>query len=575
METKSPRSAKIRMRDGTRLSADIYMPPHVEGPSPVILHLTPYGGKNSGHDAGVFFSKNNYIFVRVSCRGCEASEGTFELFSQDGRDGFDSVRWLSDQAWCNGQVAMWGGSYCGFTQWATAAEFPPNLAAIAPVASCGIVWDYPMTNNIFMCHSAFYCIFVDRAATRRESIDGRPFSWREVYYKRFMEHLPFDSLDSLAGYPSEIFQNLIRHPTLDSHWSSVLPGESDYQKINIPILTITGHYDGDQRGALMYARNHQEYGMHDAIARHDVVIGPWNHTGSCTQPTRYLAGLDFGESCEIDLLDLHLQWYDWALKGSERPSFLRKRVAYFVEGSNRWKSADNLCDLENARVRYYLASPDGEASLARPGNLSVDSHSAPLPVEFVYDPLDTSPAAFERDHETVYHSDSSHAQRFLVDQSPILAHILKQNGVVYQSEPFEHDIEMIGNMRLVVWLSMDVPDTDFQVCIYEIKNDQRSIILTDAMMRARYRDSLTTQSLVVPGEVSRYEFDQFQFFARQIRKGSRLRLVFQCVNSIYWQKNYNSGGAVAQETVKDARTAHVTVHQSSSYPSFLEVPIVE
>ena len=192
----------------------------------------------------------------------------------------------------------------------------------------------------------------------------------------------------------------------------------------------------------------------------------------------------------------------------------------------------------------------------------------------MYDPLDTSPAAFERSNETVYHNDASHTQRFLVDQSSIRAQTLKQNGLVYESEPFETEVELTGYLRLVVWISMDVPDTDFQVCIYELQHEYSSIILTDAMIRARYRNSLTTESLVVPGEINRYEFDHFQFFARRIRKGSRLRLVLQCVNSIYWQKNYNSGGAVAQETAKDARTAHVTVHQNSRYPSFLEVPTV-
>ena len=103
----------------------------------------------------MFFAANSYVFVRVSCRGCGTSEGTFELFAHDGRDGFDAVEWVADQPWCNGQVAMWGGSYPGFTQWVTAAQSPPHLAAMAPVASVGIVRDYPMTNNIVMSHLAF------------------------------------------------------------------------------------------------------------------------------------------------------------------------------------------------------------------------------------------------------------------------------------------------------------------------------------------------------------------------------------------------------------------------------------
>ena len=81
--------------------------------------------------------------------------------------------------------------------------------------------------------------------------------------------------------------------------------------------------------------------------------------------------------------------------------------------------------------------------------------------------------------------------------------------LTYTSEAMTNDVEITGNLRVVVWISMDVPDTDFQVCIYELQSDQSSIILTDSMLRARYRNSLSTESLVEPWEINRYEFDQF------------------------------------------------------------------
>jgi putative CocE/NonD family hydrolase len=302
---------------------------------------------------------------------------------------------------------------------------------------------------------------------------------------------------------------------------------------------------------------------------------PWNHSGSCARPRRYLAGLDFGESCVLDLRDLHLQWYDWTLKGKAKPGFLKNRVVYFVEDANCWHSADCLHGIETERARYYLTSHHGKPTLTSPGKLSVEMPSTLETADFVYDPLDTSPGEFERTTETVYHHDLSHVERFLVDQNSVLTHTLKENGLVYESEPVQSDIEITGYLRFVVWISMDVPDTDFQVCIYELTSDGHCIILTDDMMRARYRNSLTTESLVTRGEINRYEFNQFQLFFRRIRKGSRLRLVFQCVNSIYWQKNYNGGGAVTQETAKDAQTAHVTVHQDPDHISFLEIPITK
>jgi predicted acyl esterase len=126
----------------------------------------------------------------------------------------------------------------------------------------------------------------------------------------------------------------------------------------------------------------------------------------------------------------------------------------------------------------------------------------------------------------------------------------------------------------VAWIALDVPDTDFAVSVYEIKKDGTSIALTEDRMRARYRESLRRTRLVKPGEVNRYEFKSFPFFSRRLEKGSRLRLVFYSPNSRDWEKNYNSGGEVAQETAKDARTARVRLFQDAEHPSYLELPVI-
>ncbi len=148
-------------------------------------------------------------------------------------------------------------------------------------------------------------------------------------------------------------------------------------------------------------------------------------------------------------------------------------------------------------------------------------------------------------------------------------------GLVYHSEPFSEATEITGFLKFVAWMAMDVPDTDFLVNVYEIRPDGTSIGLTlrGDRMRARYRESLRQEKLVKPGEINRYEFNSFRFFSRRIAKGSRLRLVLRSPNSIYWQKNYNSGGVVAEESGKDARTAHITLYHDAEHPSFLELPV--
>jgi len=55
----------------------------------------------------------------------------------------------------------------------------------------------------------------------------------------------------------------------------------------------------------------------------------------------------------------------------------------------------------------------------------------------------------------------------------------------------------------------------------------------------------------------------------------RLRLIVGSINSTGTEKNYNSGGVVAAETGKDAKTAHITLVHDAEHPSLLELPIVK
>jgi hypothetical protein len=345
------------------------------------------------------------------------------------------------------------------------------------------------------------------------------------------------------------------------------PTPEDYKRIDVPILTITGHYDGDQRGAMSYYREHMKYGSPAATARHWLIIGPWDHAGTRT-PNRDVGGLHFAEASMLDMNKLHKEWYDWTLKDGKKPEFLKKRVAYYVmaakPGDEVWKYADSLESISNSSRTLFLRS-DGHANdVFHSGTLSEQAPGAAEPPDhYVYDPLDTRPAELERQEVSNY----------LTDQRGALN--LYGNGLVFHTDPFAEDTEITGYLKLTAWIALDVPDTDFQVSVDEILLDGSSVHLTDDSMRARYRESLRQEKLVTPGEIDCYEFKMFQYFSRRISKGSRLRLALSCPNSIMIEKNYNSGGVVAEESGKDARTAHVTLYHDAEHPSALVVPIVK
>jgi len=552
-------AVKVPMRDGVALNATVLRPHAQKEGLPVIFTLTPYIG-DSYLDRAMYFARHGYVYALVDVRGRGNSAGNFAPFENDAHDGYDLVEWFAKQPWCNGKVAMWGGSYAGFDQWATLKEFPPHLATIVPAAAAHAGVDFPFESNATSLYLMQWLSFTS-GVTSNARLFGEDSYWSAKWRDMYRQHLPFKTLDVLVGNPSPVFQKWIAHPMPDAYYDSLAPTSEDYKKIAIPILTITGSYDGDQAGALTYYRRHMEHGNSDAKARHYLVIGPWDHAGTRT-PNREVGGLKFGEPSMVDLNKLHLDWYDWTMKTGARPAFLEKHVMYYVMAEDKWKSAETLEGVANEALKLSLNSNGNASDVFQAGSLTAGSPSGGSPDHFVYDPLDTRPGDAE------LFSDPS----YLTSQSAALN--LFGRGVVYHSAPLDRDTEISGYAKLRVWLAMDVPDTDLAVNIYEIRPDGGSVLLTQAQMRARYRHSLRKPEPVLANKPESYEFTNFSWFSRRLEKGSRIRLVFECPNSIQLEKNYNSGGDVASESGKDARTAHLTLFHDAEHPSVLELPVV-
>jgi putative CocE/NonD family hydrolase len=552
-------AVKVPLRDGVRLNATVFKPRAQERPLPVIFTLTPYNS-DTYYARARYFAQNGYVFALVDVRGRGNSEGAFLPFENEGRDGYDVVEWLAKQPWCDGKVAMWGGSYAGYDQWATLQNFPPHLATIVPAAAAAMGVDFPAQNNVFVPYLMQWATYTS-GVTPQPNLFGDAAFWISKYRELYLSGRPFRDFDRMVGNPSPWFQRVLQHPRVDELWKSLRPSAADYARIAIPILTITGHYDDDQYGAMHYYRNHMEHGTAEARERHFLLVGPWDHAGTRT-PNREVGGLTFGPASLLDLNALHKAWYDWTMKGGPRPEFLKDRIAYYVVPTDEWKYASRLESIAKETRTLYLDS-DGSASDAfRSGSLSPARPAASRPDRYTYDPTDTRPATIEADEIRSPLTD----QRYLLNSFG--------NGVIYTSEPFAAPAEVTGYVRFSAWMALDVPDTDFRVSLYEVTPDGTSVLLAEDVKRARYRESPEREVLVTPGAVLRYDFDQFPFLSRRVSAGSRLRLFLRCPNSIYIEKNWNGGGVVADESRPDARTAHVVVYHDAKHPSGLTLPVV-
>ena len=548
---------KIPLHDGIRLSSILYMPRNRPSSLPAIFTMSPYVAQ-SHHAAGMYFAAHGYAFLAVDVRGRGDSEGEFHPLT-DASDGEDVIKWLAQQAFCSGQIAMWGGSYLGRCQWMTAAKRPSDLATIVPVAAPFYGVDVPLRNNVFELYTVRWLMLL-AGRTLQDKLFGDREYWATRFREWFKSGLPFKNLDSFVGNYSPLFQEWIAHPELGTYWDKYNPTPEQYSELSIPILTITGAYDGDQLGALEHYRRHTTNAKAAGRARHFLIIGPWDHHGT-SAPQAEFCGLKVGPKSLLDLRKLHLDWYAWTMRGGPKPEFLRKNVAYYVTGSETWRYAETLEEITAHSVPLYLQSSNNPTEVFASGHLVAEFPTATgRPAEYVHDPRESSHGDIEVNFDV----------ESLVDQEMVHSRIGKQ--LIYHSDPFTEDRQVSGFFKLLAWIFIDQLDTDFIVSVHDVSTDGTSVLLSTDWVRARYRVDRRRATLVDTKTPLLYTFEHFMFVARVVRRGHRLRLVVGPSDWVEHQRNYNGGGVVSDESIGDARSVNVRLFQDAAHPSALHVP---
>ena len=118
------RDIVVPMRDGALLTTHVYLP-DADGSYPVVLERGYVPGME---ESAYAFLDAGYAYVGQKARG----DLNGNMFFPDAKDGYDCLDWISQQRWCNGDIAMYGRSFHAGTQWLVAPEQHPNLKAIIP-----------------------------------------------------------------------------------------------------------------------------------------------------------------------------------------------------------------------------------------------------------------------------------------------------------------------------------------------------------------------------------------------------------------------------------------------------------
>jgi putative CocE/NonD family hydrolase len=509
-------NVRIPLQDGITLSADLALPERL--PAPAVVVRTPYGKTGERQSKrGAVFAKAGYACVHVDVRGRGDSDGTFQPYRNDGRDGAEVIAWAAAQEWCTGDVATYGGSYGARIQWLTALEHPAALRAMVCLVAPSDPFVESPTGLPTPMHVHWYRFTDARMLQFTDDTD-----WMAVY-----QHRPLLTMDEAAGFVSPNWREELAHRTLDEWWEPVR-----YQhrigEVDVPVLHISGWYDDEEIGtpanfAAMVAAGR---------AGQRLLMGPWGHA---VNTTRTLGEVDFGPDALIDLDGYVVAFLDEHVKGV-RPRPEPAPVRIFVMGASEWRDAQAWPPSDAVAAVFRLSSGGHANSRFGDGRLVPEPVSGEQPPdEWTHDP----------DRPVPFVTDQSSAQI----GGPDDYYAIESRGdvLVFTSDPLPEPLEIIGPVRVVAHVSTSAGDTDITARLLDVHPGNFTQRLCDGMVRLRYRDGFAAQRPVTPGETYEVEIAMWDTCVR-LPAGHRLAVEIASSAFPKYDVNLGTGGDMTTET---------------------------
>jgi putative CocE/NonD family hydrolase len=166
---------------------------------------------------------------------------------------------------------------------------------------------------------------------------------------------------------------------------------------------------------------------------------------------------------------------------------------------------------------------------------------------------------------------------FVGSRPPYLPLRSRHDIVVFQTEPLAEDIVVAGPVEVVLFASSSAVDTDFTAKLIDVYPPSESfpagfdMNISDALVRASYRDDRHTRDLIEPGQVYRLVIKPFAT-ANVFKKSHRIRVDISSSNFPRFDVNPNTGEPFG--TNRRMISADNTIHHSAKYPSHILLPVM-
>lgn len=613
-------NVSVETRDGVELATDIYRPTDfdtgelLDEPKPALLDRTPYGKRGRMERHGEWYAKRGYVVAIQDCRGRFDSGGEYYIFVNEPEDGYDTVEWLGEREYCDGQVGTIGTSYGAWVQSALATQNPSHLSAM--FVNQGAANGREAT---FRHNGTFELRWLCWALSL-----GGGFAKRALEDSDIQQTLAnVDVRDVLANSPIQRGQSPLKHIPNYEEWAFDImelgsaadelwqePGmnfKRYYDEMaDVPTVYSGAWYDSytkatcDNFAALTEKKDSDQF----------LLMGPWTH-GWNEYPLpswnkSYSGEVEFGEVALRDYQETRLRFFDHYLKGKET-WVDQPKVQYFRMGTGdgrrardgrlfhggEWTGSEKWPPSDVEHTKYY-AHADGTLSTDEPGadggatGYEFDPHN-PVPTlggncssYITYEPREENlieyPLSARNLHDITGRGGFDQRTRedtFGAD-APYGPLEGRDDVLVFRTPPLQEAVEIVGPIRVRVYGATDAKDTDFTAKLIEEYPPNSefengfALNLCDSICRARYRGYRDEPDFVEPGEIYEFYMEPYPT-ANVFEAGHRIRLDISSSNFPRYDVNHNTGGPLYGD--REYAVASNEVYHERDHPTHIELPV--
>ncbi len=582
------------MRDGIRLSTDIYRPKG-DKKVPIVFSKTPYqfntwvDGKMVTRQLEEAYQavSRGYAYVIQNERGRYYSEGEWDILGAPITDGYDAFSWMSSQPWSNGKIGVIGCSSTAEWQMAVASQNHPALAAmVAQGFGAGVgrigkfmeqgnwyrggagqmlftAWLYGTQNDKFK--PVFPKNVEQKDLQRLQRFYDMSTEMPRVDWAVGLKHLPIQDIIKAAKGQEGIYEDMIRRKPNDPKW---FKGGlyHDNMPLNVPGYYFVSWYDVSSAPNIAMFNHIRKNAKDKAMADNQyLVIAPVLHCSYKRATENTIVGERSVGDARLNYDELTWGWFDMLLKGEEN-SFKKDnpRVRYYTMGSNKWQQSETFPPAEAEMQSFYLSS-NGKANTRNgDGQLTSAAPATDKPDAFNYDPMNPVPSYGGNVCCT-----GNAVQGGSFDQSTME---LRDDILVYTSDVLKEGVEVTGFIESTLFVSSSGPDTDITLKLIDVHPDGKAYNLDETIQRLRYREGYDKEVFMEKGKVYKVDLTPLvtsNYFA----PGHKIRIEISSSNFPRFDRNMNTGGNNYDEAT--GIKVENKIHHSKQYPSVIKLPIIK